>query len=212
MATVVIADDHPFTLMGSRGFVEGLGYKVVDVCSNGIAACNSIMLHQPDIALLDMRMPGMNAIEILTELARKNLRTRVVILTMHNESSIFNNARELGVRGYLLKEFAVKELETCLHEVARNGTWFSPQLKQTLVQDNDPDPDDKLRSLSPGERKILDLIAKQFSSKAIADRLFISERTVENHRSSIIRKLNLPAGNVPGGKNALLLWATQNMK
>ncbi|GAA4323082.1 response regulator transcription factor [Flaviaesturariibacter amylovorans] len=206
MATVLIADDHPLTLLGSRAYVEGLGHKVVEVCSNGITAYNAIRLHCPDVALLDMRMPGMNAIEILERLGRERSQTRVIILTMHNESSIFNRARELGVRGYLLKEFAVKELETCLGEVVRNSTWFSPKLQETLRIDSDPTPGGKLEGLTPSERKILSLIAKQQSSKAIADLLFISERTVENHRSNIIRKLSLPPE-----KNALLLWAVQNL-
>lgn len=206
MASLVIADDHPFTLMGTRSFAEGLGYTVVDVCTSGIAAYNSIQMRQPDIALLDMMMPGMNGLEIMEKLARQKSSTRVVLLTMHNEVAIFNRAIELGARGYVLKEFAVKELESCLAEVAQDRTWFSPQLRQTLVIGGDKNgAASGLEALTFSERKILELIGRQHTTKAIARMLFISEKTVENHRSSIMKKLNLPPE-----KNALLVWAIRN--
>lgn len=206
MATVIIADDHPFTLMGTQGFVTGLGHKVLDLCSNGIAACNSILARCPDIALLDMSMPGMNGIEILEKLQRDKCDTRVILLTMHNEVSIFNRARELGVRGYVLKEFAAQELTRCLEEVLNNKTWFSPQLNALLLMDNKRgETTGGLEKLTFSERKILELIQQQHTTKVIAQMLFITEKTVENHRGSIIRKLNLPPE-----KNALLIWAMKH--
>jgi DNA-binding NarL/FixJ family response regulator len=206
MATLLIADDHPFTLMGTRSFVESLGYSVLDVCTNGIAAYNSILLRSPDIALLDMMMPGMNGMEIMEKISKNKCVTKVILLTMHNELSIFNRARELGARGYVLKEFAVRELETCLAEVARNRTWFSPQLQETLVMDQRKGGDnDEVDVLTFSEKKIVELIAQQHTTKSIAKMLFISEKTVENHRGSIMKKLNLPPE-----KNALLVWAIRN--
>ena len=93
------------------------------------------MARQPDLALIDMNMPGMNGIELLEKLSRQRCSTKVVMHTMHNESSIFKRARELGARGYLLKEFAVKELEICLREVADGNIWDSPQLTTLLKKD-----------------------------------------------------------------------------
>lgn len=205
MPTILLADDHPITIMGTKGFVEGLGYTVVDVCSSGIAAYNSILARQPDIALLDMNMPGMSAIDILEKIARQRSRTKVVVLTMHNEVSIFNRARALGAKGYVLKEFAVKELQICLSEVSKNNIWFSPELTRALVTDALNDPLDGFQTLSFSEQKIVQLIAQQHTSKTIAQLLFVSEKTVENHRSNIIRKLGLSAE-----KNALFVWALKS--
>ena len=207
MPTIVIADDHPITVMGTRSFVESLGYKLLDTCSNGIAAYNSIVARQPDLALVDMNMPGMNGIELLEKLSRQRCPTKVVMLTMHNESSIFKRARELGARGYLLKEFAVKELEICLREVANGNLWDSPQLTPLLKKDTAGETTEELERLTFSERKIVELIAGGHPTRAIAQMLFISEKTVENHRSSIIKKLNLPAE-----KNALLVWAIRQQK
>lgn len=205
MPTILLADDHPITVMGTKGFVESLGYTVVDVCDNGIAAYNSILARQPHIALLDMSLPGMSAIEILEKMARQRSRTKVVVLTMHNEASIFNRARALGAKGYVLKEFAVRELQTCLAEVSNNKSWFSPKLTQALVTNTRHTDSESFRRLSFSEQKIVQLIAREHTSKAIAQLLFLSEKTVENHRSNIIKKLGLPAE-----KNALLIWALKN--
>jgi DNA-binding NarL/FixJ family response regulator len=204
MRSIIIADDHPFTLMGTASFVTSLGYDVIDVCSSGIVAYNSIIARKPAVALLDMSMPGMNGIEILEKLRGNRSATRLVMLTMHNEVSIFNRARELGVMGYVLKEFAAKELEKCLHEVFNNRTWFSPQLEPLLMLDEQKD-NNGVSNLTISERKILELISKQHTTKAIAKMLFITEKTVENHRASIIKKLNLPQE-----KNSLLIWAMKN--
>lgn len=206
MHTIIIADDHPFTLMGTQSFVERLGYNVIDLCSSGVAAYNSIMTRGPEAALLDINMPGMNGIELLEKLQKSRTNTRVVILTMHNEVSIFNRARELGVKGYVLKEFATRELEKCLEEVFKNNTWFSPQLSGLLVLDETKPGAGGLEKLTLSERKIVELIAKQHTTRTIARMLFITEKTVENHRSSIMKKLQLPPE-----KNALLIWAMKNI-
>ena len=205
--SIIIADDHPFTLLGTRAFVEGLGYAVLDVCGNGISAYNSILARAPDMALLDMSMPGMNGIEILEALHKKKLRTRIVLLTMHNELSIFNRARDLGVAGFVLKELATEELENCLASVARGGTCFSASLTAHLQHDAAQDGSDAMKKLSASERKILELVAKQHTSKVIAQMLFISDKTVENHRSAIMKKLDIPPE-----KNALLIWAMKNLE
>lgn len=107
MPTILLADDHPITVMGTKTFVENLGYVVVDTCSNGIAAFNSIVARCPDLALVDMNMPGLNGIELLEKLGRQKCVTRVVLLTMHNEPAIFTRAKALGAWGYVLKEFAL---------------------------------------------------------------------------------------------------------
>lgn len=207
MPRLIIADDHPFTLLGTRAFVEQLGYVVAGVYDNGISAFNAIRVDAPGIAILDVDMPGMNGIEILDALSTERSPTRVVLLTMHNEISIFNHARKLGAAGYLLKEFATGELQRCLAAIENGGTWFSPGLSGHLVVDKNPAmSDDALSMFTFSERKILDLIARQQTSRQIAATLFVSEKTVESHRRNIMQKLGLPQE-----KNALLLWAVKNL-
>jgi DNA-binding NarL/FixJ family response regulator len=206
MANVIIADDHPFTLIGTKTFVESLGYNVIDLCNNGISAYNSIITNRPGIAILDMNMPGMNGIDILEKLQQQRSFTKIVLLTMHNEVSIFTHAQKLGAKGYLLKEFATHELENCLMAIQKGECWFSPELTRMLVMDNsNTAEDDKTALLTFTEKKILGLIAAQHTSKEIGGLLFISEKTVETHRRNIIQKLSLPQE-----KNALLLWAVKN--
>jgi DNA-binding NarL/FixJ family response regulator len=202
MYNILIADDHPVVLYGTKTFLEQNGYQVICTCSNGLEAFNQIVTRQPDIALLDISMPGMNGLEITEKLSTVKNRTRVVLLTMHNELSLFNRAKELGVSGYLLKEFAMDELEKCLAEVTTGNTYFSKHLDHKLSIGNSEESEADLSSLTFAERKILQLVAQQKSSKEIASLLFISEKTVETHRSHIIKKLNLPPA-----KNALLIYA-----
>lgn len=206
MANVIIADDHPFTLLGTKSFAESLGYNVIDLCNNGISAYNSIIGNRPGIAILDMSMPGMNGIEILEKLQQQRSLTKVVLLTMHKEVSIFTHAQKLGVKGYVLKEFATHELENCLIAIQKGECWFSPELTRMLVMDNSSTgEEDKISVLTFAEKKILELVAAQHTTKEIAGLLFISEKTVETHRRNIIQKLSLPQE-----KNALLLWAVNN--
>ncbi|MBA4851866.1 response regulator transcription factor [Emticicia sp. BO119] len=205
---ILIADDHPFTLMGTKAFVESLGYKVEDVCSNGITAFNLISSHQPAVAILDINMPGMDGLEVLEKVYRLKLLTRVILLTMHKEMTIFRKANQWGVAGYILKENAQEELQKCIEIVKKGGQYISKNLENDLVIDTHSGSQNyPIERLTFTEKKVLELIAQQKTSKQIADMLFISEKTVEGHRTSIIQKLELPKE-----KNILLIWATRYFK
>lgn len=203
---ILIADDHPFTLEGTKTYVESLGYKVIEVCSNGISAFNSINLYEPDIAVLDINMPGLDGLDVAKKVFENKWKTKVVLLTMHKEITIYKKAIEYGIYGYILKEYAHTELEKCLNEVKNGNKYISEHLKNDLTQNasfNNLEP----YSLTLSEKKIVELIAQQKTSKQIADLLFLSERTIEGHRTNIIAKLGLPKE-----KNVLLIWALQNLK
>jgi DNA-binding NarL/FixJ family response regulator len=202
--TILIADDHPLTLMGTKFFVESLGHIVIDVCSNGISAFNMIVAHKPEIAILDINMPGLDGIEVLERLFKQQLQTKVVLLTMHKEMTIFKKANEYGLFGYLLKENTQEELAKCLDEVKKGRQYISKNLTSELIVEQGDLTD--IAKLTFAEKKIIELIAQQKTSKQIADLLFISEKTVEGHRTNIIQKLNLPKG-----KNTLLIWAMKRM-
>ena len=203
---VLIADDHPFTLQGTKMFVTSYGYKVVDVCSNGISALNLIVLHRPEIAILDINMPGLDGLDVAKKVFDDKLRTKIILLTMHKEMAIYKKAQQFGIFGYILKEHAQEELQTCLKEVQLGNKYVSKFLFDDLV-DSCTSSNVGLENLTVSERKILEFIAQQKTSKQIADLLFLSEKTVEGHRGKIIEKLGLPKE-----KNALLKWALQNYK
>jgi DNA-binding NarL/FixJ family response regulator len=202
MCDIIIADDHPVVLFGTKTFLEQKGYNVVSVCGNGVEAYNQIIAKIPHIAILDMSMPGLNGMEILEKLQHAKLPVKTILLTMHNDVALFNKAKEFGVKGYLLKDFAMDEMEKCISEVNAGNLYFSKHLSNMLTVQHSKDINPVLEQLTFAERKILDLVKKQKSTKDIAAQLFISEKTVETHRSHIIKKLNIPPG-----KNALLIWA-----
>ncbi|MFM9987612.1 response regulator [Flavobacterium sp.] len=203
---ILIADDHPFTLQGTKSFVESYGYKVFDTCSNGISALNLIKLHSPEIAILDINMPGLDGLDVAKKVQESKLKTKIILLTMHKEMTIYKKATEYGIYGYILKEHAQTELERCLLKVKKGNRYVSEYLEDDLVVDNKND-NDELAKLTLSERKIIELIAQQKTSKQIAELLFLSEKTVEGHRSNIIEKLKLPKE-----KNTLLIWAIQHVK
>jgi len=201
---ILIADDHPLTLQGTVSFVESYGYKVAYICSNGTAALNQIQLHLPDIAILDINMPGMDGIDVAKKIQEARIRTKIILLTMHNEKTLYNKAREYGVYGYILKEHALSELKMCLEEVQKGNHYASDSLDKDLVADTGKSGTE-LSGLTFSERKIVELISQQKTSRQIAELLFLSEKTIEGHRSNIIEKLGLPKE-----KNTLLKWAMRH--
>lgn len=203
---ILIADDHPFTLEGTKSFVASKGYNVIDVCSNGVSALNMILLNQPDIAILDINMPGLDGLDLAKKIQEDQLKTKVILLTMHKELTLYNRAIEYGIYGYLLKEHAQDELVKCLDEVSKGNKYMSKSLNDDLIKDIE-DLSIELSKLTFLERKIVELIANQKTSNQIAELLFLSVKTVEGYRTRIIEKLELPKE-----KNALLVWAIHNFK
>lgn len=206
MKTIIIADDHSFTLQGTKAFVESIGFKVLETCNNGITAFNLIKVHLPNIAVLDINMPGLDGLEILQKIYEQKIKTKIILLTMHRDKSVYNKALEYGVFGYILKEQADKELEKCLEAFAANKIYVNLDLDRELIFHTNS-ANNQTKELSVSEKKILELVAQQKSSQEIAELLFISKKTVEGHRRNIIEKLGLPKE-----KYALLIWAIQNVK
>lgn len=201
---ILIADDHPFTLQGTKSFVESYGYQVYDTCTNGIAALNLILLHQPDIAILDISMPGLDGLDVAKKVQEGKLKTKVILMTMHKEMTIYKKATEYGIYGYILKEHAQIDLKKCLIEVIKGNKYIGEFLLDELIHDSKA-TNDQLTNLTHCERKIIEFIEQHKTSKQIASLLFLSEKTVEWHRANIINKLNLPKE-----KNILLKWAIKN--
>lgn len=192
---IVMADDHPIVRQGLRQIIEtDPGISVVGEADNGETALELIEEHRPDVAVLDIDMPGKDGFEVVRELGTDH--TGFVFLTMHDEPDVFEEAMGLGVRGYVLKDSAVTDIVNAIRSVAEGKPFLSPSLSALLLERRRRAEDLEesrpgLRSLTPTERKILRLIADDKTSREIGAKLYISHRTVETHRANICRKLEL---------------------
>lgn len=202
--TIITADDHPLLLKGLNDFLLEKKYNIIDSGVNGKEAYNLIVKLKPDIAILDIQMPFMTGLEVAKECKKNKIPTKIILITFHKEKVLFQKANELNIFGYILKEFAIEEIETCIKSVTEGVPYFSPRIKDLLGIN--PYKDSYLDNLTPSEKKILKLIAKDKTNKDIASLLFISHRTVEKHRSNIIQKLKLEHKT-----NSLLIWAKDNV-
>ena len=202
--TIIIADDHPILLKGLNDFLADLGYDILGTANDGLSALNLIIDFSPDLAILDMEMPKMTGLEIAERCRLDQLKTKIILLTLHKELYLYQQAKDLNLSGYILKDFALDDLSTAISKIMEGGQFFSEKIFEELKNDLIVQSES---SLTPSEIKILRLIAQGLATKEIAAMLFISERTVEKHRSNMIAKLNLEKKH-----NSLLIWAQKNKR
>lgn len=203
--SIVIADDHPLMLRGLTDFLTSKNFNIVGSAQDGNAAYNLIVKHKPDIAVLDIRMPHQTGLEIAEACKKNNLKTKIILITFDKEQELFDKAREVNVYGYILKEFAVEEIEICIKHAIEDKPYFSKEITSFLNTNNmDPKPD-CLEALTKSEFKIVKLISENRTSQEIADELSISIKTVHKHRTHIVAKLKLD--NKP---TSLSIWASLN--
>lgn len=210
LITLVIADDHPLFRSGLKQAIESDGgFSILFEASDGAQALEAIMNLKPHVAILDMHMPKMKGLDVLKELSRAGSDTDVIMLTMHDEEEVFNRAIDLGVMGYVLKESAVSDIIDSIRAVAAGRQYISPTIAGYLVKRTKQstlaaDTKTKISELTTMQRKVLQLIAENKTSKEIADLLFISPKTVERHRSNLCDKLGI------SGNNALLKFVIEH--
>ncbi|MBI3124426.1 MAG: response regulator transcription factor [Ignavibacteriales bacterium] len=206
---VIVADDHPIFRKGLIDIIElEKDIEILGHAANGEEAVNLIKRVLPDIAVLDINMPMTTGFDAVRELRKGNSLVKIIFLTMHNEQEIFKRAMELNVSGYLLKDSAAEDIIDCIHVVAKGDFYFSPALSNYFVTNQrgifgtlENTGTEKLTST---EKTILRLIANGKTSQEIADQLFVSRKTIDNHRVNICAKLDLH------GVNALMKYAIQN--
>ncbi|MFJ9466481.1 response regulator [Streptomyces caniferus] len=185
--TVLIVDDHPVVRDGLRGmFASAPGFEVLGEAGNGVEGVALAVRLDPDVVLMDLRMPGGGGVAAITELARRAPRCKVLVLTTYDTDSDTLPAIEAGATGYLLKDTPREELFTAVRAAAEGRTVLSPAVASRLVSrvrspGNEP--------LSAREREVLALVAKGTSNREIAAVLFISEATVKTHLTHIYGKL-----------------------
>jgi DNA-binding NarL/FixJ family response regulator len=204
---ILLADDHPVVRKGLRMAIEeDDGLSVVGEAADGEAALALIVELLPQIAVLDIDMPKLDGFAVAREIAVRRLPVATIFLTLHTGEDPFRAAMELRAKGYILKDSAMLEIVTSIRAVAAGQPYLSSALTARLLQPPAASaPSDALGSrLTPTERRIVQLIAADKSSKEIGQELSIHYRTIENHRTAICRKLGLE------GANALLRFALQN--
>lgn len=205
--TIMIADDHPIVRQGLRQVIEeDRRLRVVAEAGNGGEAVAAVEEHSPDVTLLDVDMPGMNGFDAARAIREKNLKTEIVFLTMHRDEDIFNEAIDLGAKGYVLKDSALTDIIECVKTVAASGHYASHAVTSFLIDRTRRalgvvEKQPSINDLTPTELRVLKLIAENLTTKEIGEQLFISPRTVEKHRENICQKLGLQ------GSHSLLKFA-----
>jgi DNA-binding NarL/FixJ family response regulator len=195
---IVLADDHVLVRQGLRRILEGMaGLEVVGEANDGLDLLNLLSRVTPHMVILDIFMPNLRGIEAIHEIKKIHPDVKVLILTMHKDKEYLYLALSAGAKGYLLKEDADKELFAAIEKVQQGKTYISPYFSEEVVDDlvqigrADGKTIFEIDTLTSREREVLKLIAEGKSSKEIAALLFISISTVNNHRASIMEKLNL---------------------
>src|SRR3970282_840825 len=191
MVRIVIVDDHLILIQGVRKLREGEGdYEVVGQATDGREGVELVARLKPDIAVLDITMPGLNGLDATRAIAKKSPQTKAILLTMHKENPYVVEALAAGVRGYVIKSQTAGDLLRAVKEVCANRVYLSPGISQIVVdayrrKDGAEDP------LTLREREVLQLIAEGQRTKQVALRLGISVKTAESHRTRIMSKLDV---------------------
>lgn len=197
MATIkiLIADDHTLVRAGMRALLENIaGVEVIAEASDGRAALDLIKQKRPDVALLDIGMPGLNGIEVAARASKEEPQVRLLILSMHTNEEYVLQALRAGAAGYLVKGADTVELELALKALMRGESYLSPAVSKHLISDYAKRVGGEagsLELLTPRQREILQLIAEGHSTKEIASLLKISIKTVETHRSVLMERLDI---------------------
>jgi DNA-binding NarL/FixJ family response regulator len=195
---VLLADDHAIVREGVRLCLEGMGdIDVVGEAEDGHQAVRLVGQLAPDVAVLDVTMPRLNGIEALRQIRRDHPKTRVVMLSMHDNEAYVTQALQSGASGYVLKRTAATELAAAIRAANSGDVYLHPGVAKRVVadylqrlgpDDATPVPHDRL---TPREREVLQLAAEGLTTREIAEQLVVSTKTAEHHRASAMAKLNL---------------------
>jgi DNA-binding NarL/FixJ family response regulator len=195
MIRILIADDHTVLREALVTTLRASGdCVVVAEAGDGVGAIEQAHVFRPDVAVVDISMPRLNGMEVVRRLATELPRTRVLVLTMHEEEEYVLRVVRAGASGYLVKHAATAELLNAIRAIAGGGVWFGPYATRVIaeqLQQPNRVPADPYGALSPREREVLHLVVDGLTIKEIAQRLGISTKTAENHRGRVLAKLGV---------------------
>lgn len=208
-ASVLLADDHALIRGGLRQVIEQeREYHIIET-DNGEDALRIIREMKPQIAILDIEMPGITGFDVAKRVHNEGMSIDIIFLTMFKDESLFNKAMDIGVKGYVLKENTVSEILRCIESVLAGKHYLSPEISDFLINRNTklatPATDKEgLHLLTPAEKNILKLLATMKTNQEMAEELNVSIKTVQNHRHNICSKLEI------SGTHALLKFAVEH--
>lgn len=194
MIRVVVADDHAIVRAGIRALIVAAGdMSLVAEAADGRAALEVIARHRPDVLLVDLTMPELNGLEVIARTRAASPLTRVIVLSMHAAADLVRPALRHGARGYVVKGSGLDDLLQAIRTVASGGRFLDEAVAAVAEGDQmDPRrPADDLEQLTPREREVLQLIAEGLTNKEIGQRLGLSTKTVDVHRTNVMKKLDL---------------------
>jgi two-component system, NarL family, response regulator NreC len=196
MTTIVLADDHQLVRQGFRALLEAQpDLSVVGEASDGREAIDLVERLKPHVLIVDLRMPGLNGLEVTRHVSQRVPRTRIIVLSMHANEAYVLEALRYGADAYVLKDSSAAELVRAVREVIAERYYLSPPLSQRAIeaylQKAESATSDPYDTLTGREREVFQLAAEGNNNAEIAARLSISPRTAEAHRASIMRKLGL---------------------
>jgi DNA-binding NarL/FixJ family response regulator len=194
--TLLLADDHQIVRQGLWALLKGVpDFRVVGEAADGHEAVREAERLEPDVAVLDLMLPGLNGLEVARRVLRRSPRTRVVMLSMHADQAYVLESLQAGASAYVLKDAGADELIQGIRAAADGKRYFSPPLSEPALgayaRKAAGAPLDPYHTLTAREREVLQMTAEGQSGSEIAHRLFISPRTVESHRANLMRKLGL---------------------
>jgi DNA-binding NarL/FixJ family response regulator len=208
---ILIADDHPIFRSGLKFLLESSfpGITVTDF-DNGAQVLDHLESHHPDAVFLDIDMPVRNGLDTCAEISQRFPTLRVVILSMYKDVEMVKLAFFNGAKGYLVKDNTAEELVECVNAIREGKSYLAKDVRDQNRQELSGNSQQLhiaalLSSLTHTELKVLKLVSQKYSSKEIANLLFVSVKSVENYRSRICKKLNLDARN-----NSLIMWVMEN--
>ena len=192
---IVLADDHALVRAGFRALLQSLdGIEVVAEAENGVQALELIERHLPDLVLMDIAMPGLNGLEAAARAAKSAPEVKIIILSMHANEEYVLQSLKAGAKGYLLKDAGLAELQLALESVSSGQTFLSPAISKHLIDayvERTSDGMEPFSILTSRQREILQLIAEGDTTKEIAQKLGVSVKTVETHRTQLMQRLDI---------------------
>jgi DNA-binding NarL/FixJ family response regulator len=192
MIRIVVIDDHAILIQGIRKLIESEpGLEFVGGVSDGREGLRLIKEQQPDIAVMDITMPGLNGLDAAKLVGKMSPRTRTILLTMHKENPYVIEALNAGVHGYVVKSQTGGDLLRAIHEVSQDRVYLSPGISRIVIDAYRHRDDAAEGELTVREREVLQLIAEGHRTKQVAVRLGISIKTAESHRTRIMTKLDI---------------------
>lgn len=197
---ILLVEDHALVRAGMRALLQKIeGIEVIADVGDGWEAIKSVQADPPDLVLMDIAMPGLNGLDATARIVKESPTTRVILLSMYANEEYLQQALQVGASGYLLKGAELAELELALKTVARGEKYLTPAVVKYAIEayrEKSEGQTGPLAKLSMRQREILQLVAEGQTTKDIAQRLNVSVKTVETHRSQLMERLDIH--DVPG--------------